>query len=327
MVRRRGFTLIELLVVIAIIAVLIALLLPAVQAAREAARRTQCVNNLKQLGLAIQNYHDTVGTFPIGVQNGTNCGNPNGCPRRTWATSLLPFVEQGVMSNANNFSTDFYQLANTTVGLVEINVYNCPSDSGNLNTEPGGNSGFNRVKGNYVANWGSASYQQDTGNNPVSTPVVTGSNVASVAYMTAPFTFAKSYGITAMRDGTSNTLSFAEVINPDPSTTAINGQTADHRGDIYNDDFNCAQFETYTPPNATLPDQMNSYCIYPYQTNPPCISGTAPYLNAARSYHSGGLNAALCDGSVRFFKNTININVWRALSTMKGGEVISADQL
>jgi prepilin-type N-terminal cleavage/methylation domain-containing protein/prepilin-type processing-associated H-X9-DG protein len=330
MMRRRGFTLIELLVVIAIIAVLIALLLPAVQAAREAAPRSQCVNNLKQLGLAIQNYHDTVGTFPIGVQNGTNCGNPNGCPRRTWATSLLPFIEQGVIANANNFTTDFYQLANTTVGLTEINVYNCPSDSGNKNVEPGGNSGFNRVKGNYVVNWGSASYQQDTGNNPVVTPpapVVSGSNTSSVPYLTATFTFANSYGINSIRDGTSNTLSFSEVVNPDPSSTAINGQTADHRGDVYNDDYNCANFETFIPPNAILPDQMNSYCIYPYQTNPPCITGTAPYLNAARSYHPGGLNAAMADGSVKFFKNTININTWRALSTMKGGEVISADQL
>ncbi len=327
MMRRRGFTLIELLVVIAIIAVLIALLLPAVQAAREAARRSQCVNNLKQLGLAIQNYHDTVGTFPIGAQNGLYCGNKNGCPRRTWASSILPYIEQGTLANANNFSTDFYQLANTTVGLTEVSVYNCPSDSGNLNVEPGGNSGFNRVKGNYIVNWGSASYQQDTGNNPVTTPIVPGSNVTSVAYTTAPFTFARSYGIMAIRDGTSNTLSFSEVINPDPSPTAINGQTADHRGDIYNDDYNSAQFETYTPPNSTLPDQMNSYCIYPYQTNPPCISGTAPYFNSARSYHSGGLNAAMCDGSVRFFKNTINVNVWRALSTIKGGEVISSDQL
>src|SRR5580658_8430806 len=118
--RRRGFTLIELLVVIAIIAVLIALLLPAVQAAREAARRSQCVNNLKQLGLALQNYHDAMGSFPIGAQNGNYCGNPNGCLRRTWALSILQFIEQTSMYNATNFSTPFYDISNTTVLLTEI---------------------------------------------------------------------------------------------------------------------------------------------------------------------------------------------------------------
>src|SRR5437660_530008 len=98
-----GFTLIELLVVIAIIAVLIALLLPAVQAAREAARRAQCVNNLKQLGIAMHNYHDTNGSFPIGRQ---------GKPRRTWTFGILPFIEQTTLYNAINFSTDFYQRQN-----------------------------------------------------------------------------------------------------------------------------------------------------------------------------------------------------------------------
>src|SRR5947209_4068194 len=109
---RRAFTLIELLVVIAIIAVLIALLLPAVQAAREAARRSQCVNNLKQLGLAMHNYHDTMGSFPIGAMGvrslvsggiypgGTAIANA----RRTWAWLLLPYLEQGAMANAINFS-------------------------------------------------------------------------------------------------------------------------------------------------------------------------------------------------------------------------------
>ena len=111
--RHRGFTLIELLVVIAIIAVLIALLLPAVQSAREAARRVQCVNNLKQIGLAMHNYHDSLGTFPIGVMGirgpvAVNNGGyyPNGTPasysRRTWAFLILPYLEQGAFYNAIN---------------------------------------------------------------------------------------------------------------------------------------------------------------------------------------------------------------------------------
>ena len=229
------------------------------------------------------------------------------------------------MFNSTNFSTPFYDITNTTVLLIEVNVYNCPSDPGNTQVEPQGDAGtYNRVKGSYLVNWGNASYLQDVGNNPVVSPpapVVPGANSTSVPFLTAPFGFNKTYGITTLLDGTSNTLSFSEQINP-----FTNGGNPDHRGDIYNDDYNCPGFETFTPPNSTLPDQMNGYCVYPFESNPPCNT-TAPYFNAARSYHSGGVNAAMCDGSVHFYKNTININTWRALSTSKSGEVISADSL
>jgi prepilin-type N-terminal cleavage/methylation domain-containing protein/prepilin-type processing-associated H-X9-DG protein len=320
----KGFTLIELLVVIAIIAVLIALLLPAVQAAREAARRSQCVNNLKQFGLAMQNYHDTAGSFPIGVQNGvTACGNPNGCPRRTWAFSILPFIEQGSMFNTVNFTKPFYDFSNSTATNAVISVFDCPSDSGNNTIETAMPNYPNRVKSNYVVNWGNASYLQSSGTNPVTTPVVPGSTVTQVSFFPSPFTFNKCYSMSALIDGTSNTLSMAEIINP-----LNNGTATDHRGDVFNDDYNCAQFEAYTPPNSQIPDQMNSstYCVYPFAANPPC-NGNTPAFNTARSYHSGGINASMCDGSVRFFKNSINVNAWRSLSTAMGSEVISADQL
>src|SRR5258708_7766659 len=114
-VRARGFTLIELLVVIAIIAVLIALLLPAVQAAREAARRIQCVNNFKQMGIAMHNYHDSQGSFPIGRMGiGYNYAPLPG-QRRTWAFSIMPYLEQSAVFNAINFSRQFYESANTTI--------------------------------------------------------------------------------------------------------------------------------------------------------------------------------------------------------------------
>src|ERR1700754_1280668 len=132
--RRRhshGFTLIELLVVIAIIAVLIALLLPAVQAAREAARRMQCTNNLKQLGLAMHNYHDTLGTFPIG-RMGTNYTYPanvtNNANRRTWALSIMAFIEQGNLYNAANFAVSFHEPQNQTVRMTLVGSFHCPSD-------------------------------------------------------------------------------------------------------------------------------------------------------------------------------------------------------
>src|SRR5215469_12726951 len=131
--RRRGFTLIELLVVIAIIAVLIALLLPAVQAAREAARRAQCVNNMKQLGIAMHNYHDVVGSFPTSFWRNTyqpGTTTVDGTNRHSWFAMILPNIEQTVLYNAMNFSVGVGGRINSTAALTPINVLMCPSDPG-----------------------------------------------------------------------------------------------------------------------------------------------------------------------------------------------------
>src|SRR6201992_3199969 len=155
---RSGFTLIELLVVIAIIAVLIALLLPAVQAAREAARRGQCINNLKQLGLGMQNYHDINNGFPIGRMGlgytyayGTANNN-----RRTWALSITSTIEQQALYNATNFSLGFNAAQNTTACWITVGVFHCPSDPNTSSQER-----TSRVEGDYVVNWGNTTYAQD----------------------------------------------------------------------------------------------------------------------------------------------------------------------
>jgi prepilin-type N-terminal cleavage/methylation domain-containing protein/prepilin-type processing-associated H-X9-DG protein len=323
--RRRGFTLIELLVVIAIIAVLIALLLPAVQAAREAARRSQCVNNMKQLGLAMHNYHDSLGSFPIGAMGVRSLiaggrypsGTPVGSARVTWACMLLPYIEQGTMANAYNFSYSFNTNQNTTALLSLVSVYSCPSDPnlGSIEQTPA------RRQGNYNVNWGSSTWYQNmvTTYNPVTGIYLPGST-QQVFFLGAPFTEDKSFGIQNITDGSSNTLLMAEVkIGAD-----ISGGTQDHRGDIFNDDYQCAMFTALTPPNLSFPDYLGGDCNYPYQNNPPCTV-KAPYFNAARSYHPGGVNATMGDGHVQFFKNSVNLNTWRALASSQGGEVISAD--
>jgi prepilin-type N-terminal cleavage/methylation domain-containing protein len=325
----RGFTLIELLVVIAIIAVLIALLLPAVQAAREAARRISCTNNLKQLGLAMHNYHQGIGTFPIGALGIRSpnhyplAGDPTGTiNRRTWAFLILPYIEQGPLFQSVNFSLPFNPptgAANNTVSESFIGAFACPDDQTTNQIDQN-----NRREGNYVVNWGNSNWNQDlsTTYNPFAGNAQVPGN--PVMFLGAPFTMDKAYGVQNITDGTSNTLLMAEVIIG--ATEGAKGY--EHRGDIYNDDYNCAMFMAYTTPNSTFPDWIaNGYCHFPYLTNPPCInSAKAPNAyNAARSYHPGGVNALLSDGRVKFFKNSISIATWRALSTTTGSEVVSSD--
>jgi prepilin-type N-terminal cleavage/methylation domain-containing protein/prepilin-type processing-associated H-X9-DG protein len=331
---RRGFTLIELLVVIAIIAVLIALLLPAVQAARAAAQRASCVNNMKQLGVAMHNYHATIGTFPIGRQGinrppgdpgypGDPTGNTN--HRRTWALSLLSQVEQGSMFNSVNFAWNYNHASNQTVSSTFIAVYACPADPNVANDKD--NSALNLRQGNYMVNWGNVTYSQDAFNNPYSA-----APGPAATFGGAPFTLDKSYGIESIVDGTSNTLLMAEVIACIPASGAVADE--DHRGMIYNDDNNCLMFMTYTGPNSKTADLVPAYCVYPFQTNPKCTSTFSkgasvptgsPAFNAARSYHAGGVNVLLGDGSVKFMKDSISLPIWRALSTTRAGEVVSSD--
>jgi prepilin-type N-terminal cleavage/methylation domain-containing protein/prepilin-type processing-associated H-X9-DG protein len=326
---RRGFTLIELLVVIAIIGVLIALLLPAVQAAREAARRAQCTNNLKQLGLALHNYHDSLGTFPIGRMGIGYDYSPQRGQRRTWAFSVLPYFEQNNLFNAINFDLEFYESANTTVIRTPLGMLQCPSDTPTIQ-EP--DTPYPRSKGSYAANWGNTHFFQDEArgadwpnpwnNGPLGLQGAPNGN----AFVGAPFRGNKPTSLREYIDGTSNTSMIAEVImGPNAG-----GNLYDHRGDLFNDDYNCTVFHTYTPPNSKVPDQMGGdadgrpWCTYRQIAQAPPCTGGIPF-NAARSRHPGGVNALFGDGRVQFVKDTVSISVWRAVGSLNGGEVVSSD--
>ncbi len=331
---RGAFTLIELLVVIAIIAVLIALLLPAVQSAREAARRIQCTNNLKQLGLAMQNYHDSLGSFPPGARY-TSWG--------TWYHYSLSFLEQGAIYNAFNFmgSTNttpalgYGGPENATAATSRIAAFQCPSD------EPVAPIG-GITSANYVVNYGNTGtglFQINASSPYCCTDyngvLFAGAPFAWIPIGTAPYQpSAKTYNISSITDGTSNTMLLSEAIQG-----KVNGAQTDLRGFVQYG--SSSGFATYLAPNSKQPDLLNDtpYCAYPYANNPPCKfrntpppaypGDTTPAVNgdtyAARSRHPGGVNAVFADGSVRFIKDSINLPTWRALSTTQGNEVISSD--
>ncbi len=335
--RRRGFTLIELLVVIAIIAVLIALLLPAVQSAREAARRAQCINNLKQIGLACMNYESAMGVFPPGIK-GSIWG--------TWMVFVLPFAEQQALYNSWNFmgnNTNTYSgisyssVYNITVSSSRLNGFSCPSDTPAAPISRAvGTVTYQVTSHNYAANFGNLFvFQNQTGTSGTTTipymgapfsdigsPLVTLTSIT----LAAPIGGYKDVSIASITDGLSNTMLNSEVIQGQGTGGQYNAPY-DLRGFAWW--YGGATFETWLAPNSTLPDQMESksYCVYPGNNNPPCI--VAPTLetitNAARSRHPGGVNTAMADGSVKFVKNSINLFTWRALSTIQGGEIISAD--
>jgi prepilin-type N-terminal cleavage/methylation domain-containing protein/prepilin-type processing-associated H-X9-DG protein len=352
--RRRGFTLIELLVVIAIIAVLIALLLPAVQAAREAARRMQCTNNLKQIGLALHNYHDVNGSFPMGCGSGIHDLPATYIAKQGWSAhaAMLPQLDQGAVYNAINFNWGMdvaggCYLPNSTVILIKVATFLCPSDP-NSGRSGSGDNGTN----NYFACLGSTTNQF----------VLAAGNSSFPSFAAAPtsglFAWQQSYGINTVIDGTSNTIAFGEsvvgsatqaprqknigMINVAIPATALvfdaksatalvqagiqacdtawnstSVATDVQRGRLWmHGGIVSTGFTSIVVPNSKQ-DQW-THCSN-------LGSGSLSIFANLDSFHPGGVNVLLADGSVRFIKESINQQNWWALGTKSGGEVISAD--
>lgn len=306
--RRQAFTLVELLVVIAIIGILVGLLLPAVQAAREAARRMQCSNNLKQWGLAFHNFESTYKKLPKGSSNGGTH------KRQTWVMYLWPYIEQTNLYNMTNYKEHFYLPPNTIPaaqangnGLTgttgrRVPAYLCPSDNGQIDQDDHPN--YQRTRGNYVVNWGNSWY----GQNPQPAGLAPFYNVNGSRGNPGTVKFG------SISDGTSNTLCMSEYL------MAKSRRDNDWRGDIHNDD-GVFRFHTLLTPNTSSPDIiLNGWYQPTGDPMMPAATGTQQ-RNAARSRHTGGVNATLFDGSVRFMSNNIDLASWQAMGTMNGGEV------
>ncbi|WP_152051163.1 DUF1559 domain-containing protein [Tautonia marina] len=325
--RTQGFTLIELLVVIAIIGVLIALLLPAVQSAREAARRAQCTNYLKQIGLAVHNYVDVHGVLPVG--RGTRPPRPYDITSRynySGFASLLPFLEQAPVSSAINFDlTMTVQEGNSTVMATVIASLLCPSDGQQTPTDWAGNNYRFSEGSNILYSHGAT----DTGGVNTTMPEPNG-----------PFFPERSFPLAKIRDGTSNTILASEKLLGD-----YNQGIPTIRRDIYvsatwpttlDEAFrNCESVENSSTPsngesNVGAPwlDGFLHTSIFKVVSTPnkkSCYMFPARLVMSASSEHPGGVNIALCDGSVRFVKDTVDRSAWWAIGSMNGGEVVSSD--
>ena len=301
LIRRPGFTLIELLVVIAIIAVLIALLLPAVQQAREAARRTRCKNNLKQIGIALHNYHDSARCFPFAI-GGT--GN-----KYSALSQLLPQLDQAPAYSQIDFSKQYTDPVNAVVRMLELPMFRCPSDFTNPQPTTGGAT-------NYHANKGASILWQD--------PVANG-----VIY------WLSSTKISDITDGTSQTAVFSErnvtdgsngISTPDADTylSSANPLTMDEAVQMCKavDVTNLAnQFPQFM--GAPWMDGKHAYQHIAPPNGRSCgFQPAAKACMSASSRHIGGVHLLMSDGAVRFASSSIDIGTWRALGTRQGGEVL-----
>jgi prepilin-type N-terminal cleavage/methylation domain-containing protein len=318
-----AFTLVELLVVIAIIGILVSMLLPAVQSAREAARRMECGNNLKQLGLAMVNYESAHKGFPpaaISWETADEATRGFGAwyDDHGWYSQIGPQIEQQNWHDKIDFKVSFSHANNDIARRHKIKLHRCPSDVDFQENEwPSVN--WARVRTNYAVNFGNTWYGQ--------------TDRTTVKFGGAPFTYRRSTPVSEIRDGLSNTLLMAEIKKTITENTLWHGPLSDTTTSL-----GAQTFQSWLPPNSNSPDDMcrhvtgvsaNAFTSnrIPVPNNIGDHTKTKEQSFAARSSHSGGVMAVRCDGSVHFFSNSIDLTTWRSLSTARGGEVIDAGTL
>jgi len=328
---RRGFTLIELLVVIAIIAILIALLLPAVQQAREAARRSQCKNHMKQVGLALHNYHDAYTVFPIGT--GSAGGASSGYGLGNWKYRILPFMDQMAMFNSPSNVT--FRLSasapNANHALWEsfrVPAYHCPSSPQpwtSTSSQCGSNPCLETETHDYVGIMGAHPDPAGRGYPAVRTPLTSYGYIYSSGMLLG----SESRAFRDCTDGTSNTIMVGEQAGNTRDKTKSNYMSGWSCG------HNCNESVARINANRTSGDSCNSSCNWPMRTSlavingSPNLTGSVSYGTSTthahiplKSYHVGGVHILLADGSVRFLGDNTDALTCRRLAVRDDGQVL-----
>ena len=318
-----GFTLVELLVVIAIIGVLVALLLPAIQAARESARRTTCLNQVRQLVLALQNHHSSRGAFPAGAVNKKEGETRPPAlifrpPRLTWMMATFPYLEQSNVVGAFDTTATagcgggvWLDPVNYEIVRVPIDMLQCPSDGEGslLHDHPSCNASVSR--GNYAGFFGNVSMGA----------AINEAHADRALHRDAAFTINDAISVRQITDGTSNTMIVGELLK------GI-AEPQDYRGVHWYDHVGTSQVFTTNPPNSSEPD-----ILYPLwcnksvnrpDLNRPCRPGSGNGSNnhaATRSSHPGGVHVGMADGSAHFVPENVDLLVWQAMGSINQGDV------
>jgi len=328
--RSAGFTLVELLVVIAIIGVLVALLLPAVQAAREAARRATCTNNMRQVGLALLNHHDSKQAFPRGTYNHIDSlttpppfnGNQN---RRCWMHDTMPFFEQQALyARFDAFMKTHAVAWDFPESHTPISLLMCPNDPVGpkqrtwTHSSPGPGGPFPALDGSGPSQGFSGNYVTSSGSTYFNLGILDGGTNPSSKFsanLNGLFFAVSKVRMKDITDGTSHTAMLSEIIlSPDNSDD-------DLRGRYYNSCGGNVNFVTLYPPNTSIADRLNwlSASAVPEAPAFPCTRCFSDKAYAsARSYHAGGVNLVAADGSVHFVPNEIDPTVYRSFGSRNG---------
>jgi prepilin-type N-terminal cleavage/methylation domain-containing protein/prepilin-type processing-associated H-X9-DG protein len=341
----RAFTLVELLVVIAIIGILVALLLPAIQSAREAARRAQCANNMRQNSIAMLNFENQYKALPGGSLYSESNIPTNRVPPITattygdffndhsWLAPLSPFFEEQAWHDSINWTVSFSHTLNQEARRHMLPGQACPSDIG-LQRNEWDDPMWCRVRMNYVVNFGNQFYGQVDVHDPTAPHPVSATRGSTVPqFLGAPFTTGKLTPLSKITDGTSQTLMFSEVLVV-PEVSAQSGGYQAWGSAISETETSTGgqMFTAYHPPNSPLPDRLDRWRadIAFYQANDipyPDLTGASGGASswwlshiAARSHHPGGVNVSYCDASVDFVSDSIDLLVWRAKSTAWAGD-------